>query len=119
MKETITTQIKSITTPSTEDWGNAMKDFVKSFTPIAAIIVTVYVYSRDAIRRPSMLIDFLLSKGEVSSEISLPNPTKTEVPVSSEPVITIPLTAPVDAQVAVRRRTTRKRGLSEIRSLTA
>ena len=142
MNTVITTQIKYLTTPSTTQWGDAMRDFVKLFSPVVAIAVTVYVFSKDVIKRPSLLIDFLFAKPEVSDEITLhsdqivtqmvetPAPVETtstvEPPalaVVETPVEDIPEVQPVEVapepKKALRRRATRKRGLSEIESLTA
>ena len=117
MTLTITTQIKNITTPTTDEWGTSMQDFVKVFAPIVAIAVTVYVYTKDILRRPSIVFEYLFKSTVASDEITLHTSDNADVakPRADE---TLPI-ANSEQVKTLRRRATRKRGLTEIRSLTA
>ena len=119
--------IKNITTPSTEMWGESMKNFVKFFAPVYVIAVTVYSLGVDYYKKPSLLTNWLFAKPTtqvVTPELIEELLIEEEIEKAVSPLLEIPVeqehTRVVNVNPDVRHRTTRRRSSMDlIRSLSA
>ncbi len=119
--------IKNITTPTTQMWGDAIKNFVKMFVPIYVIAVTVYSLGVDMYRKPSLVTDWLFAN-HTTHESPVLSTSLTEVEAEVQKAVSPLLDIPVEKEHTqvlttspeVRHRITRRRtSMDLIRSLSA
>lgn len=103
----------TITSATTTQWGNEMHNIVKFLAYPYALVLTVLELVVDFFDHPMQTLGMLASPPRRLAVVApVPTDTPTQLPTPKSQQEPTPV-APV------RRRATRKRGLSEIRDLTA
>ena len=111
--QTLLATTHNIASASTTQWGNEMQSIVKFLAIPYALVLTVLALVVDFTERPLQTIGMLTPPVRpVAEPIPLTQDVPTHLPTPK--AVQLPVSTP-----QVRRRTTRKRGLAEIHSLTA
>ena len=111
--QTIIATTHNIASASTTQWGSELESIVRFFAVPFALVLTALQLVVDFFERPLQTLGMLAPPVRPVAE---PIPLHPDVPthLPTPKAVQLPVATP-----PVRRRATRKRGLSEIRSLTA